>query len=329
MAVWRLQTNTDNQDGSKIADICINNNVMALGWSLKDKHLEGKNIAEKDKKIISEDRSKIKSFDDYYNIVIKYNVYPGRGFNCIKRLYYDVKPDDLIWIRNSGIYYLGKVEEGSRWSYLGEEDMLRKDASNQRTDVTWLRAGDEGDIPGAIATSLIRGSTLQRIKKEGVEEYSKLLYNKLNHCAFYKDVKLSNTMDSFYSLLSTDDCEDLLCLWLYYRYKYVVIPSTNKKSTELYECVLKNIENNEKIYVQVKIGTAINADNYKHLNGSVYLFNTKNNIYNIDTVNNNIKAVDAKVLYDFAMSAEGEKYLSPSILHWVSFLKNAGSDDLL
>lgn len=321
MAVWRLQTNTDCQDGSNIADLCINKNIMALGWSLKDKHLEGKNISERNKEKIRIKRTEIKIFDDYLKIVNKYNVYPGKGFASVKRLYYDVKPNDLVWIRNRGIYYIGRVGESCQWVYSCDEEMLIKDASNQRNNIIWKRVGDEGDIPGAISTSLIKGTTLQRIRKEGVEDYSKLLYNRLCGTECYTDIKLDNNIERFYSLLSTDDCEDLLCLWLYYKYRYIVIPSTNKKSTQLYECVLKNVDNNEKIYIQVKIGTAINAENYKHLHGLVYLFNTENNVYNIDKVNNNIKAVDARELYDFAMSAEGAKYLSPSILHWVNFLK--------
>lgn len=317
MEVWRLQTNTDSVDGLKIADICLRDKILALGWSLKDSHLPKES---KDEIIYA--RGKIKTFEDYEKVIKDYKVYSGRGIGSVYRLYYNVKIGDLVWMRKDGIYYLGRVEEGSQWRYCSQQSALDKDASNQRTNVAWIAVGDESAVPGAVATSLIRGSTLQRVLKDGVKEFSQLLYNKLFGKDVYKEIRLKTSEHTFYSLLSTDDCEDLLCLWLYEKYGYIVIPSTNKKATELYECVLRNPKNGASIYVQVKINTVINAAEYRHLPGVVYLFSTSNNIANKDSIGSNINIIDSKILYEFAMADTSKNILSTSIVHWVEFLKN-------
>ena len=33
--VWRLQTRTDSSSGEKISKYCLDNDVAALGWSIK------------------------------------------------------------------------------------------------------------------------------------------------------------------------------------------------------------------------------------------------------------------------------------------------------
>ena len=38
--VWRLQTRTDNSERGKISSYCLKNEVVAIGWSLKDEHLD-------------------------------------------------------------------------------------------------------------------------------------------------------------------------------------------------------------------------------------------------------------------------------------------------
>ena len=38
--VWRLQTRTDSSSGEKISKYCLDNDVAALGWSIKDDHIK-------------------------------------------------------------------------------------------------------------------------------------------------------------------------------------------------------------------------------------------------------------------------------------------------
>ena len=61
--VWRLQTRTDNSEGGKISSYCLENRVVAIGWSLKDEHLDWYNPNKKTE--IQAHRDKIKTIEDY------------------------------------------------------------------------------------------------------------------------------------------------------------------------------------------------------------------------------------------------------------------------
>ena len=224
MAVWRLQVNTG---GTNVADYCLKNHVAAMGWSLRE--------------LTQAERSGIHIFLDYCKLArTQY-----KSFASVCRMVEDVKEGDLLWMRsrNEGKYYIARVKANSTWVF--REDAVQMDAANQLTNIDWYPATDKADeesVPGAVATSFIKGSTIQRIKKNGVEEYSQMLYNRVHDSALdlfnYPDPALSLCEKHFYSLLQPEDVEDLLALWLYDKKGYVCIPSTNKIATPKYECVL-------------------------------------------------------------------------------------------
>lgn len=259
MEVWRLQVNTGEDS---IAEYCIENNVAAMGWSLKE-------LSESERKNIKN----IKTFEDYCKYADK--VY--KSYASVKRLKEQVKENDIIWMhsRKEGKYYFGRVKKESKWIF-NSEAAEKKDAGNQLTNIDWYEAStraDEESVPGAIATAFIKGSTLQRINKDGVKEYSQLLYNKMHdpEKEQFTYEKPNLCLDKhFYMLLSPSDVEDLLALWLYAEKGYVCIPSTNKIATAKYECVLvdpnKKIKKRKHIYIQVKKGKVdLKASDYVNL----------------------------------------------------------------
>ncbi|WP_298703533.1 hypothetical protein [uncultured Veillonella sp.] len=74
--------------------------------------------------------------------------------------------------------------------------------------------------------------------------------------------------ERFFNLLGTDDCEDLLCFWLYHTYGYIPWPSSNKRQTATYECILLDPKNpGKEIYIQVKSGGSqcLESKNYTKL----------------------------------------------------------------
>lgn len=96
-----------------------------------------------------------------------------------------------------------------------------------------------------------------------------------------------------------------MCAYLFSEYKYIVIPSTNKKSTELYECVLLDPKDRSHIYIQVKKGNvSIDANEFRHLQGKVFLFTSGGTVNNLDSnnKNENIEQISPEKLFDFAMS---------------------------
>lgn len=308
MAVWRLQVNTG---GANIADYCLKKHVAAMGWSLD--------------KLTSSERSKIHTFSDYCDLARK----QYKTFDSVCRMVEDVKEGDLLWMRsrNSGKYYIARVKSNSTWTFC--EDAVQMDAANQLINIDWYLATDKADeesVPGAVATAFIMGSTIQRIKKSGVEEYSQMLYNRVHDPALdafnYPDPKLSLCERHFYSLLQPEDVEDLLALWLYDTNGYVCIPSTNKIATPKYECVLldPNDPNRKHIYIQVKKGNVdLNTDEYSDLNGEVYLLTTEGTIQNPQKYAN-VKVVDPTTIYEFAINPDKSHIIPENILYWVKFL---------
>ena len=319
MAVWRLQVNTG---GANIASYCIENNVAAMGWSLDQ-------ISEADRKKITTFKEYSKYADDLYD----------KKYDSVKRLYYDVKPGDIIWIRFEGQYYFARVKQESKWIF--QESAVAIDAANQLTNIEWYLASDKGDeesVPGAVSTAFIKGSTLQRIRKSGVEEYSRMLYNNLhdkNKDPYnYPNQDLLLCETHFYSLLQPEDVEDLLALWLYDTKGYVCIPSTNKHSTQKYECVLVDPAdfNRKHIYIQVKKGDVLlDASDYAKLPGEVYLLTTEGMVTNAD-VYKNIYVVNPTEIYQFATNPYKAHIIPENVLYWVKFLtdventKIAGSE---
>ena len=322
MTIWRLHVNTS---GGNCADICFKNKVMAMGWSITDRHIE--NFTEARKKEICEQRVNINSYEDYEKLIKKWKVYyDGKSYvpATVRKLYWEVKPDDLVWIRYKGIYYLGRVGEQSQWVYKISEENLKRDAAVQRTDIEWLAVGDESTVPGFVATAFIKGRTLQRINSEAVQIFSQHYYNTKIGKEHYHGLAIEANQEQFYDLLSPTDCEDLVCAYLFSKYGYIVIPSTNKKSTELYECILLDHEDRSHVYIQVKkVNVDIDANDFRYLQGKVFLFTSEGTVKNLDSNNENIKCISPEKLFKFAMSDAATNIVSDSISYWTEYMRKA------
>lgn len=329
--VWRLQTRTDSKDGKKISKYCLKHKVAALGWSIKDDHINKYNpeaISE-----IQEKRRKIKNLDEYYDVVRTYGLY---GINHKKRLVavdmlMEVEKGDYIWMRDDGIYYLGYVGDNLRYKFNSRNKALEHDAANQIKSVLWKPIGDESQVPGVIATAFIRGRTLQRVRKAYMYEYASFVYN---GNSLDINIKSNRSLKQlFYDCLSPSDCEDLVCLYLYDKENYIAIPSTNKITTELYECVLVNPLNGKLAYPQVKKGNKeLNPNDYielikDHPNKEVYLFTSEGMVQDdihIDNIHN-IHSISADELYSWTKEKiESNSFLIPEgIVKWYKLIHSS------
>lgn len=316
--VWRLHANTDSDDEKKISGYMLEKNMMAIGWSLKDSHLKD-TIKDEDMEEVCKERDELKTIYDYDNFCNKYKIYKN-GVNAnVRRFTREIEEGDLIWMRHEGIYYLARYGSESTVGYYPSEESLEKDACIQIRNIKWIPIGDESVVPGAVTTALISRLTFCRISMEGVEEFSKFIYDKVSGGKFYEDKELTFNQDEFYNFISPTDCEDLLCMYLNKEYGYVVIPSTNKKSTELYECVLLDPKTGRNIFIQVKNGEIdIDAEEYIHLDGDVYLLTTKGTVKNYDKEKHkNITVVDPKELFNYISHEDFQNYLPQSIKYWI------------
>ena len=326
--VWRLQTRTDSKDGKKISTYCREESIAAVGWSINDDQIKEYNAEAFDK--IQSIRASIQSKDIYYKVLEEYNLFnikPGKkivAVETIKR----VKPGDYIWMRDNGIYYLGRVNENSNFMYNCDKDALDFDAANQITGVKWERIGDESQVPGAVATAFIRGRTIQRINKDYMFEYAEYAFGGKPLVLEHSNREFLQQL--FYDCLSPNDCEDLVCLYLYDKANYIAIPSTNKIATELYECVLVNPINGKLAYPQVKKGNKeLNINDYielikDHPNKEVYLFTSEGKVQG-DTHIDNIHSISPDELYSWAKEKiEGNSCLIPEgIVKWYKLIHSS------
>lgn len=317
MSIWKLLTNTS---GGNISKYCLDYKVAAMGWSLlEDKEL---NLPE----VPLDERNSIKTYQDY--IVYAEKRYKKNGTDNIKRLAEDVEENDIIWIRCEGLYYLARVTKESIWKFCTDEEAVKNDASNQITNLNWIEAGDESQVPGAIRNALIgggRSQTFCRIHSDGVQEFSKAIYDQKSNDEFRYNPDIELSQSTFYTLISPDDCEDLLYSWLYYTNKknYMCIPSTNKTGTQKYEFVVVDTVSGKHIYCQVKNGTInLDAEEYAYLteneHDEVYLLTTRGEVTNAEKYEK-IKVVSPKALFDFACDEKSANYIPPNINFWMQF----------
>ena len=306
MSVWRIQKTTSKGD---IADYCLKNNIVAIGWSLSEEA----------------NREKLNdlSFEDYYELAKKY--YDVMPRSNVYRLAKDIKENDLIWMRNKGLYYLARIKHESNWSFNNSNEALLNDACNQISNVEWICIGDESEIPGALSTSFIGGFTLQKIKKAGILEYSELIYDIKSKDKFKYNRRIELNEDSFYSLITPSDCEDLLYIYSYKKNdkNYVCIPSTNKISTPQYEFVALDLESGKHIYYQAKNGNVpLNTDKYYNLinqsSNEVYLLTTRSKVENAKKYDA-IHVIDPTELFEFACNEENSNIIPPNIKYWMEF----------
>lgn len=304
MSVWRIQTNPSK---GNIADYCIRNNVAALGWCLKQTNLSESNGL---------------TFEEYEELAAK-EEYKLDSVNALAK---GMQPNDLIWLRKSGKYYLARVTNESHWQYNNSDEAYSLDACNQRTDIKWIEIGDESDVPGALTTAFIRGQALQHINTQGILEYSELIYDKKTKDAFRYNRSIELNKDSFYSLISPSDCEDLLYIYSYKlsNYRYVCIPSTNKIATQTYEFVAIDRETGKHIYYQAKNGNIdLNTDDYYKLiensnSDEVYLLTTRGNVFN-EKKYNRIHVINSETIFNFCFDDKNEHIIPPNIRYWIEF----------
>ena len=358
---WRLHTkpklSKKNKLEDKVTNELIRRKIVAIGWTLREDIYN--ELTNEDKIKVEENEKSIKDDFEKYKEIIEKNSYKTIKDDKRKFFYGKVNPnlirlnnlkkDDLIWMRSKGIYYLGRVTEKSHYLYAyrdskKDSDILKLGISNQFTGIEWHEIGTESEIPGRILIAFYQREALIEIDEKFVVDISQILYNKKDN--YYKiSDKLENNKTNFYGLLSPNDCEDLLYFYLYHKFKYIVIPSTNKINTQNYEFVMLNSNNRDKkIYIQVKNGEVnIEINNYKNFRGEIYLLTTRGNVLkngkiltknNIDMNNGkilnldnsfkgNIFIINPEALYEFAKRAyKDETILMPqSILQWFEYLK--------
>lgn len=277
MNVWRINLKPGSANGIDSRRLCLNNGIVGVGWQI-DWQTEP----------VPWETYESEATELYYNKGDK------SWWPALNAIYYRIKPDDLIWTRDwQGIYYVGRIT--SEWYYETTLDCEQADIVNVRK-CDWQKVGTIESVPGKLVNSFIPARTVQLVNDETVGLFSKITYNTKSNNNFYNVESLVGK--DIYSLLSSDDCEDALALYLQVEKGYMVIPSSCKSDTMNYEYELRHRQTGKRAVVQVKNGSVdLNTDNFNDINADVYLFTTKGR-YN-GQPKSNIHFVDERLISDF------------------------------
>lgn len=294
MAIWRINLKPGAGEGVDARQHCLDKAVVGIGWQV-----------DFDEDSITYESYQVKAKETYGDS----SWWPAFNAICHR-----MEEDDLIWTRDwNGIYYLGQVK--GRWYYDGTEDASKADIVNVR-NCRWYKIGTVEAVPGKLVNCFIPARTLQKVHDATVSAFSMITYNEKSGTNRY-DIPVIAGLDIF-SLLSSEDCEDALALYLQYTYDYMVIPSSSRADTMAYEYVLVNKRTGQKAVAQVKNGhNILNADDFSKIEETVFLFTTKGHYVGQQT--ERLHFIDPDIIRAFLF--EKIELLPDKMKIWVKFFK--------
>lgn len=280
-ALWRLNIKPDAQEGVDPVRFCLDKQILGVGWPVdSDSPLDWKTYCR-----------------------LGQSNYRGRwqkGWRAATNAIHDrMKTNDLCWTRDPhGNYYLGRIT--GNWEYRSARRYREADIVNVRL-CRWFPTGGVDSVPGKVLNSFRPNRTVQAVYDETASFYSRLKYNQLIGKAVY-DLSSDEELDLF-SLISPEDCEDIVGIYLQEEHGYRLIPSSRKRDTVWTEFVLKK-GNGKQAYVQVKQGNVdLNKDNFKYDAGNPcewFLFTT--NGHYTGRRHNHIHCLKPNDMHEFALA---------------------------
>ena len=200
------------------------------------------------------------------------------------------------------------------WEYRDNEENLQADIVNIRP-VKLYKVGTR--VAGKIINSFIPRKTVQQIHNTTALLFSQIVYNKCSGCNHY-EINMGKNIDIF-SLLSAEDLEDVVGLYLQLERDYALIPSSRgrRDDTIKYEYELLN-KKGEKAFVQTKSGNIIiNPDDYKESDGKYFLFSPAG--YKYEVKSDTIETLPKSIIEEFLKKYK--ERLPLNIKVWLNFLE--------
>ena len=293
--IWRLNIKTDSKEGIDPRSFCIKRNILGIGWQVEH---DGEYLEWGDYDKLAREKYYAKGDKGWWPAI-----------NAIKNR---MAINDLCWTRDTkGIYYLGRIT--GEWRYQFGKDYEDRDVVNIR-DCSWKRVGSVDAVPGKVVNSFIPARTVQLVDDPAVLLFSLYKHNELEKNFLYEIPTLDSDL---FSLLSAEDCEDVVGLYLQ-SLEYHFIASSCKADTLTYEYVLKHKETGKKAFAQVKDGFVdLDAGFYSDLPGEVYLFTSRGRY--IGTPAPNVHCIQRDILEMFIR--ENYSILPDRIQTWINMHK--------
>ena len=297
MRIWRLHIKTN---GVNPKEFCIDRDILGVGWQVsKDAPLD---------------------WDTYWRL--GKNEHEERGdkgwrkaLNAIGRR---MAVDDLCWTYDEDYnYYIGRIE--GDWKYRSTSDYRKADVVNVRP-CRWFRTGGVDSVPGTVLSNFRVRATVQPAVDKTAAFYARWKYNQLSKTDFYDLARIDDP--NLFSLISSDDCEDIVGIYLQETRGYRLIPSTCKRDTPKTEFVLRNA--NGKAHVQVKQGEneILNMDDFGYhdpCNPCEWFLFTTGGRYAGDTYNH-VHCLDPVKMRDFALN--NRTLMSRRVQSFIQFMEH-------
>lgn len=236
MKVWRIHIKNDipkEYTRQDLLNFCKKEKLIGVGWG--------------------DIKTRVNSADSIRQQARSYSAHTPavKALNAMRK----IELNDLIWTRLDSNYYLCRVTGLWEDSKPGDEH-YKLDISNY-VNVEWLEIGMEQDVPGKVVSSFRPAASAQAVN--GVEDISMYMWNKYSNSS---DYQIKRNEISIWSVLSAEEIEEIVLLYLQIEKGYHIYSSTVKYALPLYECKMVSVEG-KRAYPQVKSGDVeLNADDY-------------------------------------------------------------------
>lgn len=291
---WKIKGKGGGNHDINAYDFFVENNCISCGWSFPDET----------------GRDEIKTFEDYrsfWDKKISEKGWKSKWNNQgVHQLFDNVQAGDYVWTRKAGEYYVTQIPADPKELFFFDNSLeaASYDCSVQLKGIEWIKVGKEDDVPGSVSVRTRNRMPICKIDNgESTIEVAKNEYTTTslvsaiasNNLVLNQVEKFSNKKDLF-RLIGYSQAEDVVALWLYDKFNYVAVPSTNKIGTQKYEFALMdgtknrngNYSNSKKVYIQVKNGAVdLRSEDYIPLltasNEELWLVTTNGHIDNEST----------------------------------------------
>ncbi|MBO0932582.1 hypothetical protein [Fibrella aquatilis] len=278
--LWRLHIKPDWSKGKTRDDVinyCITNKVAGIGWPV---NIVPQSAQEYELAALAEYKSRCSAIAFAKKISIGH----------------------FIWTRDGhGNYYLGRVV--GAWFYCNKEECNDLDIPNQ-IPCDWMEVGLDEKVPGKIVACFRSPRTLQSIEDEdkSMLQQSAWIFgsNTKDELLLHATRQELNAKD-FFRLISSEDCEDVVGLYLQKMKGYCIIPSSCKKDTVGHEFILKHSETFELALVQVKQGKVPLSNKSLGKADHIFLFTTEGYA---SSESSNVTILSADELFSFVKQYE-------------------------
>lgn len=223
----------------KADDFCFEKGIVGFGWPIEGQSAFSNHQA-----------YRAAAYAQYVADLPKKDRNGGykRAMNALLK----IQGNDLIWSRTrDGRYYLGRVY--GPWIYNVSGDHLKADICNYK-QCEWIEIGTVGEVIGAVTNRFIGRATLTQVHSYPALDFSVHCWNtSTQNKSRLPFPKWNKRPSSLLEMISPEDCEDIVGIYLQHVCNYVIIPSTNKRDTPAYEFELLPREKNARpAVVQVK-----------------------------------------------------------------------------